>query len=124
MTNLKIFLPLLVTLLILGQCTSTGTLDIISKIHHIAERVKMTADSIQSLDEGDTKTPRNDVNVGHLMKSFKEICNQIDETEAQYSQYNNITFKSVDNLVKNMSSMFNMKFSTIQSVTSSHLTMY
>ncbi|XP_034484622.1 uncharacterized protein LOC117789657 [Drosophila innubila] len=99
MKKLKLLISLLVMLISFGQCTSTGTLDIISKLHRIAESVKTVADSIQLPEEGDTKVDMDKNKLGDLLKPFKEICNQIDETEAQYSQYAKTALRSISKCV-------------------------
>jgi len=107
MRKLKLLVPLLV-LICFGQCTSTGTLDIISKLHRIAESVKTVADSIQLPEEADTKVDMDMDKLGDLLKPFKEICIQIDETEAQYSQYTHIALGSLGKRVKNTTPMFDL----------------
>lgn len=78
----------LMILLIYGQCESTfvepetGSLDILSKVRHIVESVQTIADGIQSTEKDMTRDK-----LGDLLRPFKEICNQIDETERKYSLY-------------------------------------
>ncbi|XP_034484623.1 uncharacterized protein LOC117789658 [Drosophila innubila] len=110
MKKLKLLVPLLVILISFGQCTSTVTLDIISKLHRIAQNVKTVADSIQLPEEGDTKVDMDKNKLGDLLKPFKEICIQIDETEAQYSKYAKIALGSLSKrVVKNTTPMFGVR---------------